>query len=84
MFWGFMANLLVLLTPLFLSTAWLYLVVFKIAIDFFLAYPVHIRLGIAKNLKYFFHFEVYYLFYVVALPFIVIPNKKVVWKGREY
>jgi len=84
MFWGFMANLLVLLTPLFLSTAWLYLLVFKIAIDFFLVYPVHIRLGIAKNLKYFFHFEVYFLIYVVALPFIVIPNKKVIWKGREY
>ena len=84
MFWGFMANLLVLLTPLFFSTAWLYLVVFKIALDFFLLYPVHIRLGIFKNLKYFFHFEIYYIIYVILLPLIVLPNKKVVWKGRKY
>lgn len=84
MFWGFMANILVLLTPFFFSTAWLYLVVFKISLDFFLLYPLHVKLGIKKNLKYFFHFEIYYLIYVVLLPFIVLPNKKVIWKGREY
>jgi hypothetical protein len=58
--------------------------VFKVALDFFLLYPVHVKLGITKNLKYFFHFEVYYLIYVILLPFIVLPNKKVIWKGREY
>lgn len=84
MFWGFTANLFVLLTPFFFSSAWLYLVAFKIALDFFLLYPVHVKLGIAKNLKYFFHFEIYYLIYVVLLPFIVLPNQKVIWKGREY
>jgi cellulose synthase/poly-beta-1,6-N-acetylglucosamine synthase-like glycosyltransferase len=84
MFWGFTANLLVLLTPFFFSSTWLTLVVFKVALDFFLLYPVHVKLGITKNLKYFFHFEVYYLIYVILLPFIVLPNKKVIWKGREY
>lgn len=84
MFWGFMANLLVLLTPFFFSSTWITLVVFKVAMDFFLLYPVHIKLDITKNLKYFFHFEIYYLIYVVLLPFIVLPNRKVLWKGREY
>jgi cellulose synthase/poly-beta-1,6-N-acetylglucosamine synthase-like glycosyltransferase len=84
MFWGFLANLLVLLTPLFFTSIWLYLVVFKISMDFFLLYPIHKKLGIEKNLKYFFHHQIYYLIYVVALPFIVLPNKKVVWKGRTY
>lgn len=84
MFWGFMANLLVLLTPFFFSSTWITLVVFKVAMDFFLLYPVHVKLDITKNLKYFFHFEIYYLIYVVLLPFIVLPNRKVVWKGREY
>jgi cellulose synthase/poly-beta-1,6-N-acetylglucosamine synthase-like glycosyltransferase len=84
MFWGFMANLLVLLTPFFFSSTWLTLVVFKVALDLFYLYPVHIRLGITKNLKYFFHFEVYYILYVILLPFIVLPNRKVIWKGREY
>jgi len=84
MFWGFTANLLILLTPFFYSPIWLMLVAFKIALDFFLLYPVHIKLGIEKNLKYFFHFELYYIIYVILLPFIVLPNKKLVWKGREY
>jgi len=84
MFWGFFASVFTLLTPFFLSTAWLYLIVFKLAIDFFLLYPVHTQLGIAKNLKYFFHFEVYYVLYVVILPFIVLPNRNVIWKGRKY
>lgn len=84
MFWGFMANLLVLLTPFFFSSTWITLVVFKVAMDLFLLYPLHVKLGITKNLKYFFHFEIYYLIYVVLLPFIVLPNRKVVWKGREY
>jgi cellulose synthase/poly-beta-1,6-N-acetylglucosamine synthase-like glycosyltransferase len=84
MFWGFLANLLVLLTPLFFSLTWIYLVIFKVSLDFFLLYPVHNKLGIVKNLKYFFHHQIYYLIYVVILPFIVLPNKKVVWKGRTY
>ncbi len=84
MFFGFLANLLVLLTPFFFSSSWLALVVFKAALDFFYLYPVHQKLEISKNLKYFFHFEIYYLIYVVLLPFIVLPNRKVIWKGREY
>jgi len=84
MFWGFTANLLVLLTPFFYSPTWLTLVVFKVVLDFFLLYPVHLKLGIAKNLKYFLQFEIYYIFYVILLPFIVLPDKKVIWKDREY
>ena len=84
MFFGFTTNLLVLLTPFFFSSTWLVLAVFKIALDYFYLYPVHLKLGISNNLKYFFHFEIYYLIYVVLLPFIVLPNRKVIWKGREY
>lgn len=84
MFWGFFANLFVLLTPFLFSTIWLYLVTFKIAIDFFYIYSVHKKLDITKNLKYFFHHQIYYLIYVVLLPFIVLVNQKVVWKGRTY
>lgn len=84
MFWGFMANLFVLLTPFFFSSTWLLSVIFKVVLDFFLLYPVHVKLGIAKNLKYFLHFEIYYILYVILLPFIVLPNKKVIWKDREY
>jgi hypothetical protein len=84
MFWGFFASVFALLTPFFFSATWLYLVVFKFALDLFLLYPVHMQLGITKNLKYFFHFEIYYIIYVVILPFIVLPSRKVIWKDRKY
>jgi cellulose synthase/poly-beta-1,6-N-acetylglucosamine synthase-like glycosyltransferase len=84
MFWGFATNLGILLTPLFFSPVWVYLVFFKIATDLFVLYPIHQKLGISKNLKYFLIYQVYYTLYVVALPFIVFTSRKVVWKGREY
>jgi cellulose synthase/poly-beta-1,6-N-acetylglucosamine synthase-like glycosyltransferase len=77
-------NLFILLTPLFFSPVWLYLAVFKLAIDFFVLYPVHKVLGLTRNLKYFFVFELYYTLYVLALPFILLINRKVVWKERKY
>lgn len=84
MVFGFTCNLAILLTPFFFSPVWLYLAVFKIAIDFFVLLPVHRHLKITNNLKYFFQYQLYYLIYVIALPFIVLPNKKVIWKGRTY
>jgi cellulose synthase/poly-beta-1,6-N-acetylglucosamine synthase-like glycosyltransferase len=84
MFWGYVANLAIVLTPLFYSPIWLYLVFFKIAIDLFVLYPIHQKMGITKNLKYFFAYQIYYILYVLALPLIVLANRKVVWKGRKY
>lgn len=84
MVFGFLCNLAVLLTPLFFSPVWLYLAVFKISLDFLVLFPVHRKLKITRNLKYFFHYQLYYMIYVVALPFIVLPDKKVIWKGRTY
>ncbi len=84
MFWGYLASLSIVLTPLFYSPIWLYLVLFKLTIDFVVLYPIHQRMGITKNLKYFFVYQVYYILYVLALPFIVFTSRKVVWKGREY
>jgi cellulose synthase/poly-beta-1,6-N-acetylglucosamine synthase-like glycosyltransferase len=81
---AFFANLCLLLTPLFFTPVWLYLAVFKIAIDFFLLYPVHKELSITKNLRYFFSFELYYIIYAVVIPFVVLFSRKVIWKNREY
>lgn len=84
MFWGYLTHIGMLLTPIFFSPVWLYLIFFKIIIDFFVLYPIHLKLGISKNLKYFAVYQVYYIFYVLALPFIVLVSRKVIWKGREY
>jgi cellulose synthase/poly-beta-1,6-N-acetylglucosamine synthase-like glycosyltransferase len=81
---SFLANLFLLLTPFFFSAVWLYLALFKISIDFFVLLPVHQRLGLKKNLKYFLVFEIYYIIYVIVLPFMVLFNKKVKWKDRVY
>lgn len=84
MLWGFLTHICILLTPLFFSPVWLYLICFKIIADFFVLYPIHQKLGISKNLKYFAVYQIYYILYVIALPFIVLADRKVVWKGREY
>jgi len=84
MLWSFLTNLFLLMTPIFLSTAWLYLVFFKVAIDIFVLLPIHQRLGLQKNLKYFPVFQIYYILYVLVLPFVVLFNKKVKWKDRVY
>lgn len=84
MFWGYLTSLCIILTPLFYSPVWLYLAFFKLTIDFFVLYPIHERLGITKNLRYFFVYQIYYILYVLALPFIVLTSRKVIWKGREY
>jgi cellulose synthase/poly-beta-1,6-N-acetylglucosamine synthase-like glycosyltransferase len=84
MLWAFLTNLFIILTPFFYSAVWLYLILFKISIDLFVLLPVHRRLGLQKNLKYFLVFEIYYMIYVLVLPFVVFFNKKVKWKDRVY
>ncbi len=84
MSFSLLANYCLLLTPLFFTQVCLYLAVFKIAIDFFLLYPVLKRLGISDSMKYFLHFQIYYTLYIVIIPWLLMLNKKVLWKGREY
>lgn len=84
MSFGWIVNLCVLLTPAFLSGTWLYLSIFKIAIDLFVLYPIHSKLGIKEKMKYFVQFEIYFLIYVIILPIAVLSSRKVVWKGKEY
>ena len=36
------------------------------------------------QLKYFGLFEIYYILYVIMLPFAVFLGGKVLWKGRKY
>jgi len=84
MLWSLLTNLFLLLMPFFFSPNWLYLSIFKIATDFFVLWPIHQKLGLQKNLKYFLVFEIYYIVYVVILPFAVLINKKLKWKDRIY
>jgi len=81
---GWISHLAVLLLPFFYSPAVLSLFFFKLVIDFLFLYFILNELRLKETLKYFFAFEVYYILYVVLLPFAVLPNRKVMWKGRKY
>jgi cellulose synthase/poly-beta-1,6-N-acetylglucosamine synthase-like glycosyltransferase len=84
MAFGLIVNLFMLLSPFFFSSAVLYFIFFKLAIDLFVLFPVHIRLGVKDHMKYFLWFELYFILYVILLPVIVLTSRKVVWKGKEY
>ncbi|HTR81806.1 MAG TPA: glycosyltransferase [Bacteroidota bacterium] len=56
----------------------------KLFADFFLVSIPLFKTKQQAQLKYFAIFEVYYILYVIALPFMVFLGGKVVWKGREY
>lgn len=81
---AFISNLLVLLTPLFFSSVWLYLAVFKIIVDYLFLYPVYRVLGTKNQLKYFIFFQVYFIVYTTLLPLILVFSRKISWKGRNY
>ena len=81
---GYLANLGILLLPLFFTTVSLYLALFKIFTDFYFIYPVHRKLNISFKLRDFIAFEIYFTIYVLLLPFMVLLNRKVKWKGRVF
>lgn len=81
---GYLASLGVILTPVFFSPVSLYLALFKIFTDFFFILPVYNKLRLKLKFRDFLAFEIYFIIYVLALPFIVLPNRKVKWKGRVY
>jgi len=81
---GYLTYLIMLLLPFFYSTLSLFLLSLKIFFDFLILFHVHHRLGILKNMKYFITTEIYFIIYILALPFLVASNRKVKWKGREY
>lgn len=84
MLFGMIVNLCMVLSAVFFSEVSLYLIIFKLATDLFVLYPVHNRLGIKHHLRYFVQFELYFIVYVIVLPLILLSSRKVLWKGKEY
>ncbi len=84
MLWGFLSNLCIILTPFIFSYTALYLCLFKIIIDYSFILPVYKKLKMKLKFIHFIAFEIYFIFYVILLPFLVFPKRKVKWKGRVY
>lgn len=56
----------------------------KLIADYIFLFKVLSQLNRTDLLKYFYWFELYYMAYVLLLPFVVFFGGKVVWKGRSY
>jgi len=81
---GFITHIAIILSPFFFSPVTAGLITFKLIIDFMFLYVILKDLKIADSLKYFLAFEIYFIFYVVLLPVIVLPSQKVKWKDRTF
>lgn len=83
---GFTQHLMILAGPLLYGavsaalTGWFV----KAVGDYAFLHAVLRRVRRLDQLKYFLAFQIYYLLYVLALPFIVFFRRRVVWKGRSY
>lgn len=81
---GYLANFFVLISLIIGNIQFLYISLVKVIIDLLFLLYIHKRLQILNKMKYFLPYELYYIIYVTLLPFIVLLNKKIIWKGRKY
>jgi len=81
---GYVAKTCMLLLPFFFTPTAIYLSLFKIFIDYFFIQQIYFKLGLKMKLSHFIAFEIYFIIYVLLLPIVVLPNRKVKWKGREF
>ena len=81
---AFITHVCMMLTPFLYSTSVLLLFAFKVFIDYFFLAPVYRKLNLKFKLKDFLIFEGYFILYVFIVPFILLFDRKVEWKGRKY
>lgn len=84
MFWGWLSHLIILLQIFFGSLFTLLLTLVKLLSDLIFLYVPLKKFKMIDQLRYFFSFEIYFILYVLILPFVVFLNRKVIWKEREY
>ena len=56
----------------------------KFIFDYIFLYRFLKRVERISDLKWFYYFEMYFIFYVILLPFLVFFGGKVQWKGRTF
>jgi cellulose synthase/poly-beta-1,6-N-acetylglucosamine synthase-like glycosyltransferase len=81
---GYVAKICMLLLPFFYTATALYLTAFKIFIDYFFLQQIFRKQSLKFKIADFIAFEIYFIIYVLLLPIVVLPNRKVKWKGREF
>ncbi len=84
MFWGWMSHFLIVIQFSWGDLINLIITFAKFIGDIiFLSVPLK-KFKMLNQLKFFVAFEIYFIVYVLILPFIVFFDKKVIWKEREY
>ncbi len=81
---GFLTHVCMMLIPFLFSTSALLLFLFKIFVDYFFLKPIYTRMKLKLGIKEFVAFEIYFLLYVLVIPFILVFDRNVIWKGRKY
>jgi 1,2-diacylglycerol 3-beta-glucosyltransferase len=81
---GYVAKICMLLLPFLYTPTALYLTAFKIFIDCFFVQQIFRKQELKFKITDFIAFEIYFIIYVLLLPIVVLPNRKVKWKGREF
>ena len=56
----------------------------KFIADYVFLYQILHRLDRKEDLRWFYWFEIYFIIYVLLLPFLVFFGGKVKWKGRQF
>ncbi len=56
----------------------------KFIVDYIFLYKILKQLDRTDELRWFYCFELYFIIYVMLLPFLVFFGGKVKWKGREF
>ena len=81
---SFVTNLCILISIFFYTPQVLTILILKISSDLFFLINIHNKLNLTRNLKYFIFFEIYFILYTTFLPLLLLVNKKITWKEREY
>ncbi|HPN37863.1 MAG TPA: glycosyltransferase [Melioribacteraceae bacterium] len=81
---GFIAHLFYFIAPFLSSINIIWMLIYKIILDYSFIKPVYIKLKLQLKISHFLAFQVYFIIYVLLLPVFLLFGKKVVWKGRTY
>lgn len=81
---GFINHLLMVISPFFFTPITFSIVITKILIDFIFLFSIHTKLKLRMKIIHFFTFEIYYIIYVLGLPFALLFNRRVQWKDRVF
>jgi hypothetical protein len=75
--------LAIVIAPFVSVPMWIAVWTTKFVADALLMLPNIRRLGMTDTMRYFLPFEFYFIVQALVIP-ILLMNKTVVWKGREY